>query len=44
MKNVQQYHGEWWGGLPDGAGEHLKSNGNLLLIQVIFMLACLKMD
>jgi len=26
--NIEQYHGSWWGGLPDGAGEHQKVNGN----------------
>lgn len=26
-KEVEQYHGDWWGGLPDGLGEHLKLNG-----------------
>lgn len=28
MKEIEQYHGDWWGGLPDGMGEHLKVNGN----------------
>lgn len=26
---IEQYHGDWWGGLPDGYGEHQKNNGIL---------------
>lgn len=31
-KEVEQYHGDWWGGLPDGLGEHRKCNGIVYLI------------
>ena len=24
---VEQYHGDWWGGLPDGCGHHFSANG-----------------
>jgi hypothetical protein len=28
---IEQYHGDWWGGLPDGEGEHQKINGMFYL-------------
>ena len=41
---IEQYHGDWWGGLPDGEGEHQKINGMFYLyLQVIFILEDLKM-
>lgn len=29
QKEIEQYHGDWWGGLPDGTGEHHKLNGDV---------------
>lgn len=29
-KKIEQYEGTWWGGLPDGEGQHEKSNGTFL--------------
>ena len=29
QKEIEQYHGDWWGGLPDGFGEHHKLNGDV---------------
>ena len=28
---IEQYHRDWWGGLPDGEGEHQKINGMFYL-------------
>lgn len=30
-QKVEQYEGTWWGGLPDGEGQHEKTNGDFYL-------------